>query len=191
MCYSFHLFILLFIINSKLIFFCSFKCLNQYKIVSPLQDPMNITPLTTPALLFPPQVSWLALSLINLRGLGWEAGPSTVLYFLGSSTIFLHITLNPGCTCQSWAPWIWISKTKKSIQRYDKVVVGTECFILGLSTRCWLGQEGPGSNLIKANIIIHSALTRVYLFTDFCGSPVAKTPHSQCVGPQFDTQSGN
>ena len=152
---------------------------------------MNITPLTTPAFLFPPQVLWLVLSLINLRGLGWEGGPSTVLYFLGSSTMFLHSILNPGCSCQSWVPWIWVLKKNKPIKRYDEEVVGTECFILGLSTRCWLGQERPGSNLIKANIIIHFAPTRGYLFTDFCGSPVATTPCSQCMGPQFDPWSGN
>lgn len=80
---------------------------------------------------------------------------------------------------------------KKPIKRYDTEVVGTECFILALSTRCGLGQEGPGGNLIKANLIIHFAPTRVYLFTDFCCGPLAKTSCSQRMGPQSDPRSGN
>ena len=50
-----------------------------------------------------------------------------------------------------------------------------------LGVSCYLTHERRCTN----------STTIKHILRDFLGSPVAKTPRSQCMGPQFDLWSGN
>ena len=54
-----------------------------------------------------------------------------------------------------------------------------------------LGRPTPAPRGHEAPLPILQITSKMSIYGDFPGGPVAKTLHSQCRGPRFDPWSGN